>query len=377
MKGLTKFARNGGGTIGPAAYSLSKCGTASPASTSRGSRIPAPLPRRSLGVGGFTLLELLVAMTITLALAGLMLAIVTNTLGQWHRTEGRASTAAQAKLALDLLERDLQAAMFRKDGVTWLAVNVTNTPTDLTNHGWLLGAASLKPATAESQRLLPDVVAGRPPSIAEARFGLSGAWLRFITTNVESGGSLPVAVAWQIARRPVSGSVGASNPAEVSYTLFRAAVSAEDTFASGNDVTAAAYVSASTTPATPRSPATLANPSSSDVIATNVVDFGTWLYVRDSAGGLRRIFPADSGDLDHVARDSGAAPDANRCPDVADVMIRILTEQGAAEIAEIESGHGRLVRPSSYPNDAEWWWAVVEASSHVYTRRVEVKGAEL
>ena len=319
----------------------------------------------------FTLLELLVAATITLVLAGLMLAVVAGTLNLWHRTQDSFSTATEAKLVLDLVERDLQAAVFRQDGTTWLAVDVMNNPGSLASHGWLVPPAAGKPAGAESQRLVPD---GAAPSITDARFGFSGAWLRFLTTNVESGGSLPVAVSYQIARRPLSGAVSASSAADVRYSLFRSAVSTDKSFASGNDVLAAGYGSATVNPGASRSPPTLTNPSSSDALATNVVDFGAWLQVRDANGGLRRIFPADNSDSTHAARDPGGATDANRFPEVVDVMVRIMTEQGATLLAEMENGSGHLVRPPAYATDAAWWWAVVEANSRVYVRRVEVKG---
>jgi hypothetical protein len=319
----------------------------------------------------------LVAVTVALLLAGLMLTVVTATLTLWHRTEDNFASAVQAKLALDLIERDLQTAIFRKDGGTWLAVDVINSPSALATHGWLASTSPIKPASTESQRLVPDTTGGATPEISHARFGLSGAWLRFIATNVESGGSLPIAVSWQIARRPVSGSINTANPAEVRYTLLRAAVSAENSLATGNDVTAAGYGSASSTPAAARSPATVANPRTSDALATNVVDFGVWLYVRDVAGGLRRIFPSNNGDTSHAARDTGGAPDASRFPDVVDVMVRIVSQQGAAQLAEIETNSGRIPRPPSYASDAEWWWAIVEANSRVYTRRVEVKGGAL
>lgn len=336
------------------------------------------MKRRQANRGGFTLLELLVAVTITLAVAGLMLTVVTNTLSLWHRTQDKMSTATQAKLLLDLVERDLQAAVFRKDGGTWLAVDVINTPASLTTHGWLVPTNAIKPATTESQRLLPNTVGGVTPLISDARSGLSGAWLRFITTNVESAGSLPVAVSYQIARRPVSGTISAASQADVRYTLFRAAVSAANTLTGGNGVTASAYNSTSATPGSARSLTTLTNPSSSDALATNVVDFGVWLHVRDTTtGGLRRIFPTNNSDLTHVVQDTGAAADASRFPDVVDVLVRILTEQGATLLAQMESGAGLVTRPPNSSSDAEWWWAVVEANSHVYTRRIEVRGTAL
>src|SRR5690606_6901897 len=128
--------------------------------------------------------------------------------------------SSQAIIALELLERDIQSAIFRADGSHWLATDVINSSASLTLHGWLI-QSSMKPSGAESRRLVPLAGAGVLPSISEGRFGLSGVWLRFLTTNRESDGSLPVAVSYQIARRPVSGAVLSSNPAEVRYTLFR------------------------------------------------------------------------------------------------------------------------------------------------------------
>lgn len=317
---------------------------------------------------GFTLLELLVAVTITLLLAGITLTVTTGTLNIWRRTQDNFSGGTQAKLALDLIERDLQAAVYRKDaiGTVWLAADVTNATGSLASHGWLT-AALMKPTTTESQRLLPDPVNGLASSISDARFGLSGTWLRFIASTPESSSELglPRAIAYQIARRPVSGTVAASNPADVRYTLFRTFVGNQTTFANGYNV-ATAYG------------ATLTNPSTgSDTLATNVVDFGVWLYVRDTAGGLRRIYPADNADLAHAATDALAPGDASRFPEVADVMVRILTDEGARILDAMERSNGAISRPGNYATDAEWWWAVVEANSRGYTRRVEMKGGAL
>jgi type II secretory pathway pseudopilin PulG len=329
---------------------------------------------RRPNTGAFTLLELLVAMTITLILAALMLTIVTNTLALWQRTQSSFTASSQATIALDMIERDLQAAVFHRDGKTWLALDVINNPPALVPHGWLI-LATMKPATAESQRLLPDLGAGATPSIGDARFGLSGSWFRFVTTNIESDGSLPVVVSYQITRRPVSGAVAATNPAEIRYTLFRSAVSTAGTFSTGYDLIVPGYGSTSSTPSSSRNPKTLMNPNSSDALATNVVDFGVWLYVREEVtGGLRRIFPTDNGDLTHAAREVGAVADASRFPEVADVMVRILSDEGAALLAEVENSGGHITRPANFASDAEWWWGIVETYSKVYVRRIAVKG---
>lgn len=322
----------------------------------------------------FTLLELLVAVTLTLGIAAVMLAVTLHTLNLWRRSQDKFSASAQAKLALDLLERDLHAGVFRRDAdTTWLAVTVATDAAGVANHGWQ-PATVMKPATQESLRLVPMTADGHAPSIADARFGLSGAWLRLIAMNVETSGSLPVALSYQIARRPVSGTdITSSNPAEVRYTLFRSAVAANTTFAVGNDVLASGYGATSETSATPRAAYTLTNPNTaSDTLLTNTVDFCVWLYVRDTNGALRRIFPADAADLAHTARDPGGAADSNRYPAVADVMIRVLTEDGARQVAAMEQG--AVARPATFASDAQWWWSVVEAHSAVFVRRIELKG---
>jgi len=328
------------------------------------------------GNGAFTLLELMVSVAISLLLAVLMISLVHGTLILWQRTQQDLTTTAQAKLVLDMVERDLQAAIFRADGGTWLALDIVSDSAGLTTHGWLLAPTRMKPGTAVSLCPLPRAADGSPPVIADARFGLSGVWLRFITSNVETDGSLPVAVSYQLVRRPVSGPVNATTPAAARYTLFRAAVSASNTFAIGNNVTATGYRSASVNPSVSRSAPTLTNPSSTDALATNVVDFGLWLYLRaPGAGGRQRIFPADGDDITHAACEVGSASEGNRFPDAADVMVRILTESGASVLAEMESGRGTMVRPSQYSTDADWWWAIVEAHSRVYTRRIAMNEA--
>ncbi len=323
---------------------------------------------------GFTLIELLVAAVITLILVGVILGVTTGVLNLWRRTQGGFTANAEAKLALDLLERDLQAAVWRRDSNAWFAVSVVNDASGLANRGWLTTGAMTKPAGEESLRLLPDPGTDGEARLADARFGLSGAWLRFIATNVESSGSLPVATAYQIARRPLTGTVNTSNPAPLRYTLFRSVVRTADTFTNGYDIMSSSYGSTSNTPGSQRDASTIANPVNADALATNVIDMGAWLYVRETNGSLRRIFPATTGDVAHVARGNSTA-DASRMPEAADVMLRVLSEDGAAQIEAIETG--RVTRPPQYATDAEWWWAVAEANSRVFVRRVELKGGAL
>ncbi|HTL69466.1 MAG TPA: hypothetical protein VL200_17510 [Lacunisphaera sp.] len=311
---------------------------------------------------GFTLLELLLAAAITVLLAALMLSVSTAALRTWHQAQDSTAMAVRAKLALDLLERDLQSGISwsRNSEDNWLAVDVINDSAGLASHGWLM-TPRMKPATAESVRLVPSS-GGGAPRVIDARFGLSGVWLRLIaaTTETTTEAGVPHAIAYQIARRPLSGPISSGNPAAVRYTLFRTYLSGPKTLANGNDVAAAAYSG-------------LASPSTSaDPLATNVVDFGVWFYRRDNSGALHRVFPADNADMAYAAADGAGVGNAD--PEVADVMLRILTGDGVRLLDGMERANGALARPEVYPDDAAWWWGIVEEHSRVFARRVDLRG---
>lgn len=323
---------------------------------------------------GFTLVEVLVASAITVMLAALVLGVITSTLRFWTRAQARFASDVEAMLVLDQLERDLQAACGQDSGRTWLAADVTDSSATLAKHGWLI-SGGMKPAGGVSQRLVPAATGSAAPSISEARFGLSGVWLRLLTTNVETRtdtnpGSLPVVVAYQICRRPVSGDVTVNSAAPVRYALFRSAVKSDETFASGLDVTAGGYASASTVPTGSRRAPTVMNPAKVDVLATGVVDFGIWLYRRGAGGELVRLFPASPVHGSYSI--SGSA----NAPIVADVMLRVLTEEGSRLVGAIESGTAGLVRPVEHGSDDEWWWGTAVAHSRVYVRRIEIVGGQ-
>ena len=328
----------------------------------------------------FTLLELLVAVTITLALAGLMLSVTVNVLSLWQRTQNSQTQTVAASLVFAMLELDLQTAIHRRDATNWLAAEIVDSTAGLTNHGWLIGPGIMKPVSGGSLLPLPPAGSTGVSAISEARFGLSGVWLRFIGTNVESGGSIPAFFAYQVVRRPILGDPTPANPAPTRYGLYRTAVSTSDTFAQGYDVTSTNYASANNNPfdnssTRSRDPRNAMNPGHANLLASNVVDFGCWLYKRNELGALERIYPASVGDLSHVATGDSTV-DATRFPDAADLMVRVLSEEGATLIEALE--FGRLgPRPAAFPDDASWWWGIVEMHSRVFVRRVVVKGGAL
>jgi hypothetical protein len=56
-------------------------------------------------------------------------------------------------------------------------------------------------------------------------------------------------------------------------------------------------------------------------------------------------------------------------PDVIDVMIRVLTAEGASALAAYEEG---LIPPPEGTNESDYWWQLVEDNSEVYVRRIRI-----
>lgn len=290
----------------------------------------------------FTVLEMLLAAGITALLAGVMLAVVINTLNGWSRTQGALSTESQARLVLDQLALDLESALNRPDGGTWLALTVQND--NGASGQWVAAAANAKPTTTDSL----DPLAARlnpPGQIVDARFGTAGVWLRLVAATPTTSASAnepnaPAAVAYQIVRSRVT----TSTDAEAHYVLFRSEVKPSVTFAGGYDLASASLPYASS----------LRTPTLSQALADHVIDFGLWLYQRQGNGTLQRIFPTDNS-----AGTVGFPSSAGVFPDVADVMIRVLTPEGARKIQALETNAAGGV-----------WWAIAEQNSKVFTRRI-------
>lgn len=377
---------------------------------------PAPqtfCPRpASRGRRAFTIIELLVAAAITAVLAGIVIAMVGNVSTSLARTSGRLNATAQARLALDQLTLDLQSALFRDDGNVWMAVDIL----DSTNNApglWVVAqtVANAKPAAAGGSLDLAATRAGLGVTgqFADTRYGMAGVWLRFFTTSrganlaaTPATISAPVAVGYQIVRRRPS-----ANPqnAATAYLLHRAEVrpaaisGRPGVLDSGYNITDDAYTTGNTTTnsgATTGDPRSIRVPGSAtnldSVIADNVIDFGVRCYVRDpaSAGGLRLIFPANAsgapagtattqlrGALPSNAAIEGA--DYHQLfPDVVDVLIRVLSDEGAKLIANMEKAPPvPSSRPAQYATNGAWWWAVAEANSQVLTRRIVLNAKSL
>jgi type II secretory pathway pseudopilin PulG len=345
----------------------------------------APEPRWGAtawaGRRAFTLIEVLVAMFITVVVVGFMIVIVNNVSSYWSRTSGRVSAEAQGRFVIEQLTLDLQSALYRDDGNIWLAATI---PANTANTGlWSntqTTATAIKPPNAAGS--LQTIATG---SIANARFGIAGSWLRFFTTkrgpnNSVTTASTPVAVAYQIVRRATSGNEARS--ADRRYLLHRTEVrptslssTALGTFESGFNITAAAYAPTTNTVRQVNDPAEIRYPTINSVIAENVIDFGVRLFVRDAnvAGGLRQVFPTSNATLNYNAKSpSTAVGVSDTFPEVIDVMVRVLTDEGARVVAGYEAAPQRITLPVGRTAQ-EYWWDLALANSQVFTRRISVQ----
>jgi prepilin-type N-terminal cleavage/methylation domain-containing protein len=355
----------------------------------------------------FTLLELLVAASITAVVAGFIVTIVTNVTGLWARTSGRLSTEAQARLVLDQLSLDLSSARYQDDGNTWLAANIVNATSNAGNLWVAAGTATnVKPNNATS------LVLGSA-NLADDRFGLAGVWLRFFTTSrgtntlaTPTSASAPVAVGYQIIRRFTSTSPTSQNTA---YLLHRSEVrptslnARPGTLESGFNITAAAYTTSSAANnngSLAGDPRTIQVPGTARVLdavlAENVIDLGVRAYVRDAtaSGGLRAIFPVGADGTLRTANTAtrlrSTAPSSTPAdvlatnnlqpmPDVVDVMVRILTDEGARLIAAFEANPA-VPASTALPtgvNTQQYRWQVALSHSQVFTRRIVINAQSI
>ena len=143
----------------------------------------------------FTLIEIMVATVIMIVLTGLVIQITSEVLKVWSRSSGKLAANAEARIAMDLLTQDLEAAVFRNNGLQWLRSEKDST--------------SLGTNTVALRLFAPTL--DRP----------------------EGPGDI-CAIAYQLENRdPVSGSAEQGDPGDPDdrfWTLYRLVVNPQDTF---------------------------------------------------------------------------------------------------------------------------------------------------
>lgn len=316
---------------------------------------------------GFTLFELLVGAAITLLLAGLLLTVTINALDHWQRANSRFSLESQGQLVLDFIERDLNGAFLRTDFAgTRLAIDIRDQSySALASQGWDSVGIYTKP-TSNAASLYLTPIGNAVETAADNRFGVGGAWLRFIGTKDPTSSEIgaPSVISYQLLRKPVSSLAGSDRR----YVFYRSTVRVTKSSATslgafeiGYDVTDARYNTAGSFQA---DAGTVFVPNSADALASNVIDFGVWLFTEDTTNttGLKRLFPI-SPTTTFYRLTNGVTT-----PTIAEVMVRIVSDAGMTQLQNIEAR--RMARPGTFATDDEWWWAVAEANSRVFTRRI-------
>lgn len=400
--------------------------------STRSSLSPGGLVRRGLSEGGFTLIELLVAGTITAALAGFLVILVSNVGTVWTRATNRLSADAKARYILDQLTVDLQGAQFRDDGNVWFAADILDSTSNTTLWQRAGTSNNAKPVGVDVTATRVDLSA--KGKFADTRYGMAGTWLRFFTTRRGANDttntatvSAPVAVGYQIVRRFTAATANGVAATNTGYLLHRVEVR-PGAVGIGSTARPGVLESGYNLDPTPSVPTNYSrtnlngarndgsqtgDPRTVQVITTiprgldsvvgeNVIDFGIRCYVRDTTetDGLRFAFPAvvviGTGNLatirngystlfPHPTRYRASLPPSTPVsgdnfdqifPEVVDVMVRILTDEGARLIALYEQGGSTLTPPNGV-NAQQYWWQLAVANSHVFTRRIVLKAQPL
>ena len=367
-------------------------------------------------IRGFTVLELIVAVAVTAVLTGMLLLISTQVLETQSSTNAELERNQVAHFVLDQIQEDLQCALFRNDGNVWMAISILN---ESSNSGSWVEASktSFAKSPLNSLRIIDsdwptealqdlEIDSLEQGPFHKSRFGVAGTWLRFFTQSPEldpqaNGNGSARAVAYQIIRYGITG----STTSRKRYHLFRSDVSAKNTFEAGYNLhpdSESGYgINASNisvdlnSPNTPRVPSTILNPiiedgtdypSTSFSLATNIIDFGIRAYHLEKnsfgTGNLVQLFPPIKLDApgnllseeffatSHKPYQEITDPTFYQFPDVVDVMVRVLSEEGARILENYEGG--------SFPNTEEVdWWSIAEEHSKVYFRRIKIYGSGL
>jgi len=355
--------------------------------------------RLTISKKAFTVLELLVAVSVTALLAGMLLNITSQVMKTQTEASGDLETNQVAQFVLDRIQEDLQCAVYKNDGNVWMAADILES-TD--NSGNWAEAKEAKPVE-ESIRILsddwpeedlnPTIVANKQGPLNESRFGVASVWLRFFTEAPEvdpeaenSGGAR--AVSYQIIRHGLT----SSETSTPRYQLFRSDVSDVNTYEAGYnlDSTEGGYANIGNNG--PRESGNIVNPiftkpndlkSTDFSLASNIIDFGIRAYVikrqQFGTGYLEQIFPdlngTTTGSFEFKASSNpryfvnSSKGYLNQFPDVIDIMIRVLTAEGASALAAYEDG---LIPPREGLSNSEMWWTLAEEGSEVYTRRVKI-----
>ena len=246
---------------------------------------------------GFTLIELLVSSTLMAVLVGMVLYISSGVLRSWNDASDRLHAHAEARFALDTMVSDLESAVFRTDGGTWMIAEKEAVP-GIGEGVWLRLFA---PVTDRDRGTVEVPISGDLNAI--------GYFLRYanpINSDNPDGrvaGIYRVVVDGERTLRDIQGNLDG--------------MTKEDFLQEGEFEGADSDARAA-----------------SSFLAGNVVSFKIRFFVRsdDSAQGDSAIRPLD-GDRIEFSRRSGIPG-----PSYADISLVVIRDEGARILRAIDSG---------------------------------------
>ena len=272
---------------------------------------------------GFTVLELLVAVSVTALLAAMLFTITSQVVKTQTQSTGDLETNQVAQFILDRIQEDLQCAILRNDGNNWFVATVLGEEApDNADDPWSNNLEENPKPTGASLRITDHhlehqglaiekiVEENKQGTLTESRFGKRGVWLRFFTQAPEvdpdaKNSGAARAVGYQIIRH---GLISDSQDAQPRYQLFRTDVSDENTLRAGYNLDPLfgdeqSYGQGSQNQTGIRQTTLLKNPiitmdgylPTTFSMAANVIDFGIRAYTiekeSDGSGYLDQIFP--------------------------------------------------------------------------------------
>ena len=299
---------------------------------------------------GFTLIELMAALGVTAVIGYFFISIGRDFVIAWDYVGDSVARETEARGALDTIARDFESAFFREGDDVMFAVDVLN---DNSGAKWEGG----------TKRPIAD---GFDPSLHQ--YGWAGSWVRMFTAAPSFN-----AVGYRIIRTTIKDNVGEPrymlyrNVATMKATVLEAEAAVDGThifdFASGMYLDSGYVLGA----------------NRGNILAVNIIDFGVRLYIYDlddpsaddAPDGLRLIFPADGdsklessvASLTHGGSTFSGTDYGKRYPDVVEVFLRVLNQDGADELLEMEE-----------TGDESLWEETVEKKSRLYRRYITVGG---
>jgi hypothetical protein len=294
---------------------------------------------RTHGIGGYTLLELVVAVGISVLILVMVVRLLGVVLGQVGRSVDGLGRQAEGSWAQAALVEDLQS-MLTLHG--WSGATQFHSPGD----GW--GSGGWDAVQVEGKPSETVVAYGASPSdgMEFERWGREGLQAAWLIQDPRMGRHDPggiKAVAYQIQRMRLH------PEAFPRYYLTRSEVSAYQTVQQGYNLDQGDYAAGNGVGDAFWSASVLRRPGPRHVIASQVIDFGMRGFARDARSGRwGQVFPAPGGMN-------------GRVPEMWAGFVRVLSEEGAQQIENLEQGR-----------TAGDWWQVAVEHSELLTFRVTV-----